>query len=244
MTVTPLPFLARASHKLKNEVCKFFNRDALSGARVYPVPTLEKIGSACGGWIVPTKTLSRESICYCVGVGEDITFDLAIIERFGCQVFAYDPTPRAALHVQNHATHCDKYSYARVGLWDKDEVVKFYAPANPKNVSHSAINLQKTDTYFEAPCKRLRTLLVENGHEQITLLKLDIEGAEYKVVESILADRVKINILCIEYDEAFHPLDHKYKERISTSVNSLLDDGYTLVATGAPGNYTFIKNGN
>ena len=29
------------------------------------------------------------------GVGEDASFDLGIIERFGCSVFAFDPTPRA-----------------------------------------------------------------------------------------------------------------------------------------------------
>jgi FkbM family methyltransferase len=244
MTMTSLHFLTRASNKLTNEVYKFFNKDALSGLCVHPIPALEKIGSECGGWIVPTNSLNRESICYCVGVGEDITFDLALIDRFGCQVFAYDPTPRAALHVKSHAVGYDKYIYKRMGLWDKDEVIKFYAPANPDNVSHSAINLQKTDTYFEAQCKRLSTLLSENVHERISLLKLDIEGAEYKVVESILSDHLKIDILCVEYDEAFHPLDRQYKERITTSVKSLLNYGYRLVATGAPGNYTFIKDGN
>jgi len=242
--VTPAHFLVRASRTLKNEIYKFLHVDALSGARVHPVPTLEKIGSERGGWIVPTNRINRDSVCYCVGVGEDITFDMSVIERFGCRVFAYDPTPRAALHVQKHAAHCADYIYERVGLWDTDEVVRFYAPANPQNVSHSALNLQKTDTYFEAPCKRLRTLLADNGHEHITLLKLDIEGAEYKVVQSIVADRLNIDILCIEYDEAFHPLDAQYQQRIAASVKSILDAGYRLVAIGAPGNYTFTKHGN
>jgi FkbM family methyltransferase len=242
--VTPAHFLVRTSRTLKHGIYKFLKVDALSGARVSPVAGLEKIGSACGGWIVPTHLLNRASICYCVGVGEDITFDMGLIARFGCNVFAYDPTPRAALHVQKHAADCANYVYERVGLWDTNEVVRFYAPANPQNVSHSALNLQKTDDYFEAPCKRLNTLLAENGHERITLLKLDIEGAEYKVVDSILADQLPIDIVCVEYDEAFHPLDDRYRERIAASVKSVLDAGYSVVAIGAPGNYTFMKYGN
>jgi FkbM family methyltransferase len=242
--VTPAHFLARASRTLKHGIYKLLQVDALSGARVSPLSGLEKIGSVRGGWIVPTHLLNRESICYCVGVGEDITFDMGLIAHFGCKVFAYDPTPRAALHVQSHAAHCANYIYERVGLWDSDEVVRFYAPANPQNVSHSALNLQKTESYFEAPCKRLRTLFTENRHERITLLKLDIEGAEYKVVESIVADRLNIDIICVEYDEAFHPLDAQYQARIAASVKSVLDAGYSLAAIGAPGNYTFTKYGN
>lgn len=242
--MTSAHFLRRASQKFRNEFYKFLHIDALSGIHVHPVPALEKIGAECGAWIVPTNKLNRESICYCVGVGENITFDVVLIERFGCRVFAYDPTPRAALHVQNHAANCDNYIYERIGVWDKDEVVRFYAPANPRNVSHSALNLQKTETYFEAPCKRLRTLFTENGHKRITLLKLDIEGAEYKVVEAMLADQLQIDIVCIEYDEAFHPLDAQYQTRIAASVKSILGAGYTLVAIGAPGNYTFMKCDN
>lgn len=51
---------------------------------------LEKLGSKYGGWIVPVDILDKNSICYCVGVGEDITFDLELIKRFDCQVYAFD----------------------------------------------------------------------------------------------------------------------------------------------------------
>ena len=35
------------------------------------------------------------------GVGEDITFDVELIEKFSCRVFLVDPTPGAKLHYQN-----------------------------------------------------------------------------------------------------------------------------------------------
>ena len=70
--------------------------DLVSGLKVRrDVPTVA-IGSDYGSWIVPTALLSADAICYCAGVGEDVTFDLGLVARFGCRVWAFDPTPRAA----------------------------------------------------------------------------------------------------------------------------------------------------
>lgn len=49
--------------------------------------------------MIPTKLLANSAICYCVGSGEDISFDTALVEDFGCQVFSFDPTPKAIAHV-------------------------------------------------------------------------------------------------------------------------------------------------
>ena len=48
-----------------------------------------------GFWSVPEILLGPESVCYLVGTGEDISFDLALIDRFGCTVHAFDPVPSA-----------------------------------------------------------------------------------------------------------------------------------------------------
>lgn len=238
----PLRQMNRAADKLLHEFGKYFNYDTLTGAPVVPVQMLTKIGSQYGGRIIPTDRLTRDSICYCVGVGEDITFDLGLIEQFHCQVFAYDPTPRAVQHVKTYAATYPTYIFESAGVWGKDEVVKFYAPANPDNVSYSALNLQKTATYFEAQCKTIKTLMREHGHQRLDLLKLDVEGAEYEVIDSLLADQIDIHILCVEYDEVFNPLDVQYKERIRRSVARLLHYGYVIVALDAKGNYTFVKS--
>jgi FkbM family methyltransferase len=238
-----LPLAKRLSDKLRREIYKFIHIDIVSGAKIYPNHgVLEKIGSEYGGWIVPINTIKSDSICYCVGVGEDITFDLGLIDKFGCTVFAYDPTPRAAEHVKKFArSYANNFKYFEVGLWDRDEIVRFYAPSNSEHVSHSALNLQNTDRYFEAQCKRLSTLMMENRHSKIDLLKLDIEGAEYKAVESIIKDELDIRIICIEYDEAYNPLDNNYKNRIQKSVLNLIRYGYNIVAVDAKCNYTFVR---
>jgi hypothetical protein len=75
----------------------------------------------------------------------------------------------------------------------------------------------------------------------LTLLKLDIEGAEYKVINSIIEDRIPIQTLCVEFDEANYPMDGDYRRRIRESVQTLLNVGYRLIAVDAPGNYTLLK---
>ena len=39
----------------------------------------------------------------------------------------------------------------------------------------------------------------ELGHEHIDFLKLDIEGAEYEVLQSVLAGTVAPYVLCVEF---------------------------------------------
>lgn len=162
---------------------------------------LERLGSDYGGWFVPPALISAASVCYCVGVGEDITFDLALMRRFGCAVHAFDPTPRAARHVAAQAGSLDRYHFQPVGLWSEDAEVKFYVPRNRQHVSHSIVNLQGTDEFFLGHCRRLSGLMAELGHARLDLLKLDVEGAEYEVLRSMLADGVLPTVLCVEFDQ-------------------------------------------
>ncbi|WP_189523426.1 FkbM family methyltransferase [Nostoc sp. PA-18-2419] len=228
--------------KVSRRVFQLLRIDEITGTKILSRNDLLHIGTDYGGWVVPKELLNADSICYCVGCGEDITFDLGLIEEFNCYVYAFDPTPRAVKHVREHAGDYHKYYFFDIGLWDRQEKLRFYAPKNPAHVSHSALNLQKTEEFFEAQVDRLVNVMHNNAHTHLDLLKLDIEGAEYQVVKSIIEDKLNIKILCIEYDECFNPLDTNYKDRVKQSVASILQFGYSLVYAQANGNYTFVKN--
>jgi FkbM family methyltransferase len=229
-------------NRLSQYAFKLFGIDPVSRAKICVRNDLEEIGSDYGGWVIPTSLLKPDSICYCIGCGEDISFDLGVIDSFGCDVYGFDPTPRAIIHIKKVAGQNQKYHFYDVGVWDKEDTLRFFAPRNPNHVSHSIVNLQKTDQYITVNVKRLTRIMEELGHQKIDLLKLDIEGAEYKVIESIIEDDIDIKVICIEYDECFNPLDAKYKDRIRESVKSLIKYGYSLVCTQGNGNYTFVKN--
>lgn len=232
----------RVIEKLSTHAFQLFGYDKTLLLKVKRRNDLKSIGTRYGGWVVPTNLLNADSIFYCVGCGEDISFDLGLIEKFGCEVFGFDPTPRAIEHVKKVAGQNPHYHFFELGLWDKEDTLKFFIPANPKDVSHSLLNLQKTNDYIEVKVKRLQSIMEDNGHKKIDLLKIDIEGAEYKVIESIIEDNINIKILCVEYDECFCSLDRGYKRRIRASVKNLLEAGYSLVCAQGRGNYTFVKD--
>jgi FkbM family methyltransferase len=214
--------------------------DLLTMSRLETTP-IERLGSPYGGWKIPSSFLGPDSVAYCAGAGEDITFDVALIQRFGCEVYAIDPTPRAKAHVARTAPADKRFHFLDVGLWDRDEVIRFYAPADPAHVSHSALNLQRTSTFFEAPVKKLSTIMREHRHTKLNLLKLDIEGAEYRVLDSLIADDVHVDVICVEYDEALLPLDADYLIRIRRSAYALMCHGYSLVAVEPACKLTFVR---
>jgi FkbM family methyltransferase len=225
---------------------------------------LLRLGTQYGGWIIPVNCgLSTSSVCYSAGAGEDISFECALAERFGCRVCIIDPTPRAIQHF-NHLEQAiksgvrfpvnnssvDYYSltienltrlqFLPIGLADTDAELRFYLPQNPAHVSCSTLNLQKTDQCFTAPCFRLSSIMNRQGDDSIDLLKMDIEGAEYGVIQDMASSGLLPRGLLIEFDEAHTPLDNKAPDRISRHIALLVRSGMRCVAVEGS-NATFVK---
>lgn len=162
---------------------------------------LERLGSDYGGWIVDSRHLGQESVCYLAGVGEDTTFDFALINKFGCTVHAFDPTPRAVTYADHVGTDDPRFRFHPVGLLDENTHVDFYEPADPAHASYSVGNLQATAKSVLCPVRRLTTLMGNLGHDRVDLLKLDIEGAEYSVIEDFVTSGVVPRQLCVEFHQ-------------------------------------------
>jgi FkbM family methyltransferase len=212
---------------------------------------VQKLGSEYGGWYIPDKFLNDRSICYLAGAGTDISFDIAIIEKYGSIVYIFDPTPKAKKHVENLISNTrlnvptrigstensfyllkpadiDKIKFFDVGLWIEKGMIKFYKPRNPDHVSHSILNIQKTAEYIELPVERLRNVMNDLKHDTIDLLKIDIEGAEYKVIQSILEDQITVKVICIEFDEISNPVDDQGFQRIRKAILDLKNAGFKI----------------
>ena len=211
---------------------------------------LEKLGSDYGGWIIPTQLINERSVCYLVGAGEDISFDVELANRFHCPVYIFDPTPKAKahfemlvnsvvtgkpFHINNNPAHpyninieaIRHLKFYDIGIWTKKDILKFFSPQDNTHVSHSISNLQQTNSYFEAQVERLSDMIHINHHERLDIVKLDIEGAEYEVIDSILQDNLFINVLCVE----FHLLKNKGGFKlIQSTVSKLEKNNYSVIA--------------
>lgn len=220
---------------------------------------IKRLGTSYGGWVIPLDYLDKEAICYCAGAGEDISFDVALINTFGCHVYSFDPTPRAIAHVTqliakvragqsmfiNHnlettyrlsVSDLDKLHFFDYGLFGESKHMRFYAPQKASHVSHSVLNLQRTDRFFEAPCKNLSAIMEELGHSRLDLLKLDIEGAEYSVLDDMIRLGIRPRILCVEFDEA---LLQKKSDNANKFIRKLVREGYSVI-DAHQWNFTFV----
>lgn len=195
---------------------------------------LERLGTDYGGWTVPVDLLNKRSICYCVGVGIDASFDFALADQFKCKVFSFDPTPKAIAYMESEQYDRERLKFMPIGVWNEDTELRFFAPANPAETSHSVFDLQGTGKHFTAECRRLSTIMQDLGHEHIDLLKLDIEGAWRKVIRNIVDERIRISILCVELDS---PVTLTRVLRVIRMLGSI---GFVLVHFEKD-NYLFVK---
>jgi FkbM family methyltransferase len=181
------------------------------------------LGTDYGGYEIVPDLVSRDAIVYSVGIGEDISFDLGLIERFGCAVHGFDPTPRSLAWLEKQALPA-QFLVHPFGLAEFDGVARFAPPANPAYVSHSVLPGHGGDR-IELPVKRLATVMKELGHDRLDVLKIDIEGAEYAVLEDLLATGVLPKQLLVEFH---HGMGGVALETTEASLDRLHAAGYRV----------------
>ena len=225
---------------------------------------LTYLGTSYGGWYVPERLLHQGTVALCAGAGEDVSFDVELNRR-GVKVVMMDPTPRAIYHVEalldavdhggrlaiNNAVdrHYDlvgvessRFVFLREGLWEQSDTLRFYAPRRSTSVSHSCVNLQHTEDYFQAVVRPLADVLSGLDLRRLDILKLDIEGAEYAVLADLVRGPWRPSALLVEFDEGHNAKDERWETRVLDAVNLVKGAGYRLVRVNG-WDMTFIHAG-
>lgn len=214
--------------------------DLLTGRRLSKVPC-RGFGRGGGRWRVPKQVLRPGVRMVSAGLGVETSFEEALLTQAGVEIFGVDPTPAARSHGESLAVACKSFQYRPVGLWDRDEEALFHAPANPSHISHSLVALQGEAPVMRVPCFRWSTLLEQQGWQHADLLKMDVEGAEHRVVTDVLASSRLPWVICLEFDEVEHPLDRQWKVRLRLTVAKLEEKGYRVCAVVGKANVTFLR---
>lgn len=200
------------------------------GLTIVPRGDLVTIGDAAyGGWTVPGALLEPDSVCYLAGVGEDLTFDLGVIGRFGATVDAFDPVPEASAFVAQAARHEPRLRFHPVGLWSSDTTLHFSEPRASGFVSRSATDMHGTGGGLGLPVRSVRSLMEELGHDHLDLLKISVEGSEYEILDHVLDEGIDVRCLCVEYAQ---PAAERAAP--ARSVERLSKAGFDLVAASLP----------
>lgn len=196
------------------------------------LPGAETLGNHGASFTVDLQSLNASSIIYSFGVGSDISFDLELIKKTGAFIHAFDPTPGSAEWLKAQELP-EKFMFEMVGIAAEDGEADFYPPENPNYISHTLIKgTGKRGIPFKAKMERLSTIMKRLGHDHIDLLKMDVEGAEYEVIENILQEGISIRQIAVEFHHRFKSF-HPFKTK--RAVKMLRDKGYKVFSVSANG---------
>jgi len=169
-----------------------------NGCSTFPMllPTLQffeecsgRIGSAYGGWTMCIRLLNAASVVYSFGVGRDITWDLEVIRETNCIIHAFDNTPvheKWWKQVRNNVSA--RFVRHPWLLSSENGVVEMGLPRghaisySPLSASAKGFQNAKTIKLDAFTLQRTMSIL---GHDKIDMLKLDIEGAEFSVLQNL-----------------------------------------------------------
>jgi FkbM family methyltransferase len=213
---------------------------------VRPTASVVELGSKYGGWGIDSGRLPPAARILSFGLGEDVSFETALVERFGCRVVGFDPTPRAVEHVRSR-TRGELFQAHPLALADHDGTLSFALPPESAadQVSASAFAHYGGDARrrFEVPCATLATVRERFGLDRVDVLKMDVEGAEYDVIAQ--ATRLgwlgDIDQILVEFHHFLPGLDPR---RTRIAIAQLRSAGFRIAWIGRTNHeYLFVREG-
>lgn len=188
---------------------------------------IRRIGDQGSGWVIQAEPLPR--VAYCAGVGKGMSFELELANMTAGCVLVFDPSPTGINTVEH--TDISKVTFYPIGLAAKSAVYEFSLPADPGEGSYSVVREGADKATFQ--CWDLDMIMKRHNHSSIDLLKMDIEGFEYDIIERIIEGSIPIRQICVE----FHPWLNR--GRTLKTITNLYRAGYRIIHKHR-GDYTFL----
>jgi FkbM family methyltransferase len=208
----------------------------LVGKELRLAPEIDMHAVKDGGWWFHPDALEEGSIVWSLGIGEDVDFDLALIRRFDLRVDAFDPTPSTIEWLAERDMPAG-FHFHPWAVTAEDGVVEMY-PRVKRDGSKSRVMYTMVadgaspDDAIVVPALCVTSILARLGHKRIDLLKMDIEGAEYDVLDNLLQATVKPVQLLVEFHHRFAGIG---LARTVEMIARLRDSGYRIFAVSETG---------
>jgi FkbM family methyltransferase len=182
--------------------------------------TTERVGRLADGgkWLCNGYKIAPPCVVYGVGAGTEITFEQAMAARFGCDVQVFDPTPSSRkLFGALEAGRGLGAGTLTFHPWGLGPVSR--DPAQARQLTLEGVACQ---------VKTLDEMTAQLGHSHIDVLKIDVEGGEFAILDDLLKrgllDKLRVNQLMIE----FHTPDAASFTDLARLVGALADAGFVL----------------
>ena len=210
----------------------------------------QRLGTRYGGWWIDVKLIGREPLLIDCGLGADISFPTAFLERFGGRVIGVDPNPASLAYCRQH---CPPAMEVRANaFWTTaGETMTFHLPRTPDQLpkgadgvsgslldSHEYVSGGQTLTVTTTS---LRDLLAATNRHECDVLKLDVEGAEYEILADLCrsGEIRRARQLLVEFH---HRVTGHALEDTTATARAVEDAGFRLIHVEGR-NYIFRRHG-
>jgi FkbM family methyltransferase len=192
---------------------------------------LEFHGTDYGGWPIVANSLCNSSVIVDIGLGEDISFSESLMQKYGCRTYGFDPTPKSIDYVRKRQVA--NFRLFEVGVAALGGDATFYLPDNADHVSGSLFSATHVGRRsITVPLIAIGTVPEVIGTTKLDLIKLDIEGAEFDLLDAPGFARAvcHANQICIEFH---HRWPEFGKEKTERAVKRLDELGFAIAWVSA-----------
>ena len=208
----------------------------ISGKELWLRPEVRYDTRQSDSWKYIPGLLNEDSIVYSLGVGDLIDFDLDLIRDHGVTVHAFDPTPFAEDWVGKQ-TLPDKFVFHPWAAAGEDGSLRLFRRVSTRGKRSKVMWTAGSDAgdaedFIDAPAYTIHTMMDKLGHDTVDLLKIDVEGAEYSILDSLQASQSLPKQLLVEYHHRFPGIG---KQRTAASIARLRELGYRIFAISETG---------
>ena len=168
-------------------------------------------------WVISPAGLATEPLVYSLGLSENLSFDLGMIQQYGAKVHGFDPTIESQRFIAKSRIPAG-FHYHPLAVAGHDGKLDLYERMGKGG-------RKKGDCFLKASCKKISSLVQELGHSHLDILKIDVEGSEYSILEDVCLKQIPISQIAVE----FH---HRFEEvGLSATIRAhqmLVSHGYQL----------------
>lgn len=198
------------------------------GVEPWVATDVDNVAISEGGWTYCPQYLNGNSTVYSFGVGDDVSFDINLIRRTGATVHAFDPTVTLddLRLVFNLPETFHFHPWAAAG---RDGEIMLYPRVRNGSPSTNMFTLA-AEPEVQSLAKRVQARTIPSiaatlGHTHIDLIKIDIEGAEYEVLQSLMRSDIRPTQLLVEFH---HRHDAFTKHDTLNAIRQLRETGYRV----------------